>query len=259
MGKTLRVEFPGALGHELAARLEMPEGPPRAFALFAHCFSCSKDLKAVPRVTRRLAEYGIAVLRFDFTGLGESEGDFAETNFSSNLFDLLAAADYLRREHSAPQLIIGHSLGGAAVLAAANRVPESRAVATIAAPSSTQHLHDVLVELSPDLASGGEAEVHLGGQPFRVTRQFLDDLNEQRLDHAIENLGRPLLVLHSPTDNVVGIEHARHIFEHARHPKSFVSLDGADHLLVRNPRDAHFVAEVLAAWAGRYLGWGEPD
>ncbi|MCP3961241.1 MAG: OsmC family protein [bacterium] len=249
-----RVTFPGAFGHDLAARLDRSEEPPRACALFAHCFTCSKDLKATARISRALVERGIAVLRFDFTGLGESEGDFADTNFSSNLEDLLAAVDYMRREHQAPSLLIGHSLGGAAVLATAGRVDEAVAVATIGAPSDTGHLGEGILRSAPELEEADEAQVVLAGRPFRIRRQLIDDLAEQNVLSAVRKLDRALLVLHSPVDDVVDIDHARRIYQAARHPKSFVSLDTADHLLLEDPADARYVAEVLAAWAGRYIG-----
>jgi putative redox protein len=247
------VRFPGALGEDLAARIDRPAGQVRAWAIFAHCFSCSKDLKVVTRISRALVERGVGLLRFDFTGLGESEGDFADTNFTSNLEDLLAAADYVRDELGPPRLLIGHSLGGAAVLAVAARVPESVAVATIGAPSDTAHLGNTILRSSPELETRGEAEVALGGRPFRVKRQLVEDLHGHDLEDAIGELGRALLVFHSPVDEVVGIEHARRIYEAAKHPKSFVSLDDADHLLLRDEADARYVAEVLAAWASRYL------
>jgi putative redox protein len=221
--------------------------------LFAHCFTCSKDLLAVTRISHALVDRGIAVLRFDFTGLGESEGDFAETNFSSNLDDLLTAADYLRQNHRAPQLLIGHSLGGAAVLAVAAKVPECRAVATLGAPSNTSHLRHSLLRSNPELENADEVEVQLAGRPFRIRREFLDDLAADHVEKAVHKLGRALLVLHSPVDEVVNIDHARKIYQAALHPKSFISLDKADHLLLKNPADAHYVAEVLAAWANRYL------
>ncbi len=251
---TERVEFEGALGDRLAARVEHPAGPPRGCALFAHCFTCSKDLKAVVRISRALAERGFVVLRFDFTGLGESEGDFADTNFSSNLEDLLAAAEFARRRYGGPELLVGHSLGGAAVLAAAPRIDAVRAVATLGAPSDTEHVRDTLLAGAFDAdPEADEAEVVLAGRSFTVRRQLLDDLGEHRLTEAIGRLGRPLLILHSPIDETVDIDHARRIYKAARHPKSFVSLDGADHLLLRDERDSIFVAEVLAAWAGRYI------
>ena len=259
MIKSQRVTFPGAFGHDLAARLDRSEEVPRACALFAHCFTCSKDLKATARISRALVERGIAVLRFDFTGLGESEGDFADTNFSSNLEDLLAAVDYMRANHQAPTLLIGHSLGGAAVLATAGRVPEVKAVATLGAPSDTGHLGEGILRSAPELEAADEAEVVLAGRPFRVRRQLIDDLAEQSVLSAVRQLGKPLLILHSPVDDVVDVDHARRIYQAAKHPKSFVSLDDADHLLIRNPADARYVAEVLAAWSGRYIGGAEDE
>jgi putative redox protein len=253
MSSTLRLHFEGAFGDRLAARVEMPIGTPTACALFAHCFTCGKDLKAAVRISRALAERGIAVFRFDFTGLGESEGDFADTNFSSNLEDLLAAAELMRGEWGGAQILIGHSLGGAAALAAARRIPEVKAVATLGAPSDTEHLRDTLVKMAPELESEGEAEVRLGGRSVRVRRQLLEDLEEQRMMASVHNLERPLLIFHSPVDEVVGIDHAQRIYQAARHPKSFVSLDGADHLLLAREDDSRFVAGVLAAWAARYV------
>jgi putative redox protein len=241
------------MGHRLAALLETPAEEPGAWSLFAHCFSCSKDLKAVAWISRVLVEHRIGVLRFDFTGLGESEGDFSDTNFSSNLDDVVAAADFLRREHGAPRLLLGHSLGGAAVLAAAGRIPEATAVATIATPSDTTHLSEGLIRMAPEIEERGEAEVHLGGQTFCIRKQFIDDLRQQTLLRHVRELDRALLVLHSPVDEIVEIEHARRIFDAAREPKSFVSLDGADHLLMNDRRDARYVADVLAAWSSRYL------
>jgi uncharacterized OsmC-like protein/alpha/beta superfamily hydrolase len=251
--KSEHLRFPGARGQSLAARLDSPaEGPPVAYALFAHCFTCSKDLKAAGWISSALTRWGIAVLRFDFTGIGESEGDFAGTDFSSNVEDLVAAADFLRREREAPLLLIGHSLGGCAVLAAAERIPEARAISTIAAPSDTEHLKKALVHLAPELEARGEVEVHLGGRPFRVRRELLDDLAEDHLRGVLERLHRALLIFHSPVDAIVGVDHARRLFEMAKHPKSFVSLDTANHLL-SDDRDARYVGDVLAVWAERYL------
>lgn len=248
-----RLKFPGAFGEELVGRLELPDsGEPAAYALFAHCFTCSKDLKAAGWISRALVERDVAVFRFDFTGIGESEGDFADTDFSSNLDDLEAAADFLRDEYRAPQILIGHSLGGAAVLAAAERVPEAEAVATIGAPSDTEHLRETLVRQAPELEERGEAEVQLGPRSFRIKKQFLEDLQRDHVEKALGAIGRPLLIFHSPVDTIVGIDHARRIYEAAKHPKSFVSLDDAHHLLT-DERDARYVGEVLAAWAGRYV------
>jgi len=247
-----RVRFRGSEGAELVGRLERPEGTPRAFALFAHCFTCSKDLKAAGWIGRALVERGLAVLRFDFTGIGESAGDFADTNFRSNLEDLRAAADFLRSEHRAPQLLIGHSLGGAAVLAAARDVPEAVAVATIGAPSDTDHLRDTLLSQAPELEEKGEARIQLGPRSFLIKQKLVQDLAEDHLSGAVRSLDRALILFHSPVDGIVGVDHARRIYEAARHPKSFISLDDADHLLTREA-DARYVGEVLSAWAGRYL------
>ena len=256
--KSEHLRFPGARGQSLAARLDSPaEGPPVAYALFAHCFTCSKDLKAAGWISSALTQRGIAVLRFDFTGIGESEGEFAGTDFSSNVEDLVAAADFLRREREAPLLLVGHSLGGCAVLAAAERIPEARAISTIAAPSDTGHLKKALVHLAPELEARGEVEVHLGGRPFRVRRELLDDLAEDHLRGVLERLHRALLIFHSPVDSIVGVDHARRLFEMAKHPKSFVSLDTANHLL-SDDRDARYVGDVLAVWAERYLEGVQP-
>ncbi len=253
------LRFPGARGGTLAARLESPVTDPTAYALFAHCFTCWKDLKAAGWISRALVDRGIAVLRFDFTGVGESEGDFAETDFSSNLEDLVAAADFLRSRYQAPALLLGHSLGGTAVLAAAERIPEVRAVSTIAAPSGTEHLRHLLIHLSPELEARGEAEVDLGGaRRFRIRKELLDDLAEDHLQGVLHRLHRPLLLFHSPVDNTVDVEHAHRLFEAAKHPKSYISLGLADHLLSQE-RDARYVGEVLAAWAGRWLEGDVPE
>ena len=251
---TERITFAGADGHRLAARLDRPDGGPvRAHALFAHCFSCTKDVLAASRVAGRLAEVGIAVLRFDFTGLGQSEGDFANTNFSSNVADLVAAAAHMREHRQAPRLLIGHSLGGAAVLAAAAAVPEATAVVTVNAPADPAHLRRLFRPALPEIEARGEAVVAIGGSPFTIKKQLLDDIAGHRLRDAVADLRKALLVLHAPLDETVGIENAGLIFQAARHPKSFVALDGADHLL-RRKEDARYAAEVIAAWAGRYLG-----
>lgn len=252
MPHSQRVEFEGSQGGRLAARLELPDDPPRAYALFAHCFTCSKDIFAAARIAGALAESGIAVLRFDFTGLGASEGEFANTNFSSNVEDLLRAAAYLRETHGAPSILIGHSLGGAAVLAAAGRLEDVKAVATIGAPADPGHVAHLLADARPEIEAKGEAEVVLAGRSFRIQKQFLDDIEGQKLAAVIGSLKKALLIFHSPIDNTVGIDNASAIFQAAKHPKSFVSLDGADHLLSRH-RDARFVASVLAAWAARYV------
>ena len=249
---TEKLQFAGHTGEMLAARLDMPDGTPHAYALFAHCFTCSKDIFAASRISSSLVERGFAVMRFDFTGLGMSEGEFANTNFSSNVTDLVKAADYLRANHAAPTLLIGHSLGGAAVLAAASRIGEVHAVATIGAPSEPAHVQKQLGDKVDLIREHGELEVQLAGRPFRIQKQFLDDLNANTIRDRVHNLGRALLVMHSPVDDTVGIDNARQLFEAARHPKSFISLDDADHLL-RKRRDAEYAASVLAAWAARYL------
>ncbi len=252
MARTERITFPGSLGEDLAARLEWPEGAPRAFALFAHCFSCSKDILAATRIAQGFTAQGIAVLRFDFTGLGQSDGDFANTNFSSNVGDLLAAADWLRKTHKAPELLVGHSLGGAAVVIAAPKVPECRAVATLGAPADVAHVTQNFIEHVPEIEAKGEAQVKLGGRPFTIKRQFLEDLDTHQPRQVVQNLDRALLVMHAPLDTVVGIENATALFSGAKHPKSFVSLDTSDHLL-SGKGDALYAAQVIAAWASRFL------
>src|SRR5215472_11000713 len=247
-----RFDFANAQGEKLAALLDRPDGPIRAVALFAHCFTCGKDNKAARLIAHGLTSHGIAVLRFDFTGLGGSEGEFANTTFSSNVDDLVAAADHLREKLAAPAILIGHSLGGAAVLAAAHRIAEARAVATINAPSDPGHIAGLFRRHIDAIQAQGEVEVTLAGRPFRIRRALLDDIAEQKLTDRIKNLQKALLIFHSPTDDTVGIDNASHIFLAARHPKSFVSLADADHLLSR-PSDAAYVANVVAAWAERYL------
>ncbi|WP_324402021.1 alpha/beta fold hydrolase [Ottowia sp.] len=247
-----RIEFPGSQGTPLAGRLEWAEAPPRDWALLAHCFTCSKDTKAAVYIARALAEAGFGVLRFDFTGLGGSGGDFANTDFSSNVDDLVAAADWLRGARGVPALLIGHSLGGAAVLAAAERIPDARAVATLGAPFEPAHVARQFGDQLERIQREGEAVVQLGGRPFTVRRQMLDDLQGQRQAARIHALRRPLLVLHAPRDAVVDIDNAGRIFQAALHPKSFIALDGADHLLQREA-DARYAAQVIATWAGRYL------
>lgn len=249
--KMTRLEFPGSHGVPLAGRLELPAGTPRAFALFAHCFTCGKDVFAATRIARALAERDIAVLRFDFTGLGQSGGDFANTDFSSNVDDLVYAADHLRETYAAPTILIGHSLGGAAVIAAAHRIPETRAVATIGAPADPEHVTQHLGDSQDDIEDHGAADVELAGRTFRIRRQFLSDIAAQPQTERIETLDAALLVMHSPVDKTVGVDNARRIFDAAKHPKSFVSLDDADHLLSA-PGDATYAATVLAAWASRY-------
>jgi uncharacterized protein len=250
--KTERVDFPGTGGHKLAARLNSPDGPVRAYALFAHCFTCGKDIFAAARIAQTLTEHDVAVLRFDFTGLGDSQGEFANTNFSSNVQDLVAAADHLRRAYRAPALLVGHSLGGAAVLAGASEIPEVRAVATIAAPSDPAHVAGLFASSVDEIRKHGEAQVQLAGRPFRIKRQFLTDAAEQNLTRHVAQLGRALLVMHSPGDTTVSISNATRIFIPAEHPKSFISLADAGHLLPRRS-DAVYAANLIAAWSARYL------
>lgn len=244
--------FAGSDGQSLAGRLELPAGQVVATAVFAHCFTCGKDSVAASRIARELAARGVAVLRFDFTGLGQSDGDFANTTFTSNVDDLICAAGHLRETIGAPTVLIGHSLGGAAVLAAAHRIQEVKAVVTIGAPADTTHVEHLIGSSKADIEADGIAEVVLAGRPFRISNNFLRDINQQDQTTCIAGLNRALLVMHSPQDDLVGIDNARRIFDAARHPKSFVSLDGADHLLT-DRADATYVAEVLAAWASRYL------
>lgn len=252
-----RITFQNAAGQNLAGLLELPENP-KAFALFAHCFTCGKDIKAATRISKALAEKSIAVLRFDFTGLGGSDGDFANSNFSSNVADLLAAADFLRREHQAPALLIGHSLGGAAILAAASQIPESRAVATIGAPAEADHILKQFRADIDTIQTEGESKVLLAGRPFTIRRQFLEDVTRQNQASKIAELGRALLVMHSPLDTTVAIDQAQKIYQAAMHPKSFISLDRADHLL-SNARDAEYAANCIVTWAARYLPQTEAE
>jgi uncharacterized OsmC-like protein/alpha-beta hydrolase superfamily lysophospholipase len=249
-------DFFNTEGQRLAGLLDHPVGEARAYALFAHCFTCGKDSHAAKRIAEALTARGIGVLRFDFTGLGSSEGEFANTTFSSNVADLVAAADQLRKVRRAPAILIGHSLGGAAVLAAAPRVREARAVATIGAPSDPAHVAGLFKDRRAEIDASGEVEVTLAGRPFRIRRAFLDDVAEQELSGRIAGLRKALLIFHSPTDDIVGIDNASRIFAAARHPKSFVSLAGADHLL-SSRRDAAYVANVIAAWTERYLDMAE--
>ncbi len=248
-----RLTFTGAGGAKLAARLELPiDGPASAFALFAHCFTCSKNLRAVANISRALCQEGVGVLRFDFTGLGESEGDFEDTTFSSNVGDLVAAAEFLERDFGPPTILIGHSFGGAAVLQAAARIPASLAVVTIGAPFEVEHVTRHFASSLEEIEEQGAAEVVLAGRKFTITKEFVDDLNEQDMTDVVQKLGRSLLIFHSPVDRLVGIESAARIFGAAKHPKSFVSLDDADHLLERE-EDSQYVARVIAAWASRYI------
>jgi putative redox protein len=256
--RSIRVTFPGSLGHDLAARLDMPLAGVRAYALFAHCFTCTKDVIAARHIAATMASLGVAVLRFDFTGLGSSEGEFQNTSFSSNVEDLVRASDYLQGHYRAPVIVIGHSLGGAAVLAAAHRIPRSKAVVTIGAPSDVAHVLRHFQARLDDVEREGAINVALAGRTFPITRGFVEDAKGQALQHHIANLHKALLVMHAPRDQTVGIEHATAIFAAAKHPKSFVSLDSADHLL-SDGRDAAYAARVIAAWASRYIPQEKAD
>jgi putative redox protein len=248
-----KLEFTNEAGQVLSARLDLAaDEKTRAYALFAHCFTCSKDLKAIAHISRALTSEGIAVLRFDFTGLGESEGDFADTNLSSNVGDLVVASEFLKANFEAPAILIGHSFGGAAVLQAASAIPSSQAVVTIAAPADPAHVRQALGSIKETIEHQGEAEVNLVGRTFRIKKQFLDDLTLINMQETLRRLNRALLIFHSPVDDVVGIENAVQIFQAARHPKSFISLDKADHLLT-DSNDSRYVGKVIAAWALRYV------
>lgn len=247
------VRFEGADAQTLVGRMDHPVGDVRGWTIFAHCFTCSKQSRAALRVSKGLAERGIGVLRFDFTGLGESDGEFETTNFSSNVADLVAAAGWMASEGRSPSLLVGHSLGGAAVIVAASRIESITAVATINAPSDAEHVIHNFADSLSEIEAHGQAEVSLGNRPFTITRQFVEDVRASHVTNALRSLRLPLLFLHAPTDNVVGIDNATGLFMAARHPKSFVSLDDADHFL-SDPEDAVYAASVIAAWANRYIG-----
>lgn len=251
--KSEKVAFTNSSGEELSGRLELPANRvPHQYAIFAHCFTCSKDLKAVREITRALSGAGFGVLRFDFTGLGSSDGDFAATNFSGNVKDLLSAAEFLQQSYKAPTLLIGHSLGGAACLTAAFELPAVKAVATIGSPSNPVHVKHLFSQKLETIEEKGSAEVQIGGRPFKIQRQFVEDLNEHPLEKRLGKIDKALLFLHSPQDTTVEIRNAELLYKAARHPKSFVSLDGADHLLSR-AADAAYAGKVIAGWAMRYL------
>jgi len=254
---TERIEFPGHDGTTLAARLDLPQGPHLATALFAHCFTCGKDIPAARRIAARLSSLGIAVLRFDFTGLGHSQGEFSNTSFTSNVDDLIAANGYLASRGLTPAMIIGHSLGGAAVLKAGAALDNIKAVVTIGAPFDPGHVTHNFAQALPEIQEKGSAEVTLGGRPFTIGKRFVDDVSKAELTSSVANLKAALLVLHGPRDETVGIENASDIFMAAKHPKSFVTLDKADHL-VTDPVDAEYVAGLIAAWSERYLELSRP-
>lgn len=247
-----KVQFTSTDGHKLVGRLELPAGDINHYALFAHCFTCTKNLAAARHITRAMTDHGLAVLRFDFTGLGESDGDFADTNFTSNVEDLVAAADFLASEYKAPRLLVGHSLGGAAVLHAARQLPNIAAVATIGAPARPAHVKHLLHSKLDEIKQTGSAEVVLAGRPFRIKRQFLEDLTRTDSLDRLADLKKALLVCHAPLDNTVGIDNAADIFQAAKHPKSFLSLAGADHLLSEQ-HHARYAGNMIATWADHYL------
>ncbi len=251
--KTEKVSFKNRSGHILSAYLDTPDtGAPEHYALLAHCFTCSKNYRTFANIDRALTESGIGVLRFDFTGLGESEGNFSDTNFTSNTDDLRSAADFMEQEYRAPEILIGHSFGGAAVLQAASTIPSSVAVATIAAPFDPGHINKLLSLDAEQIKKTGEMEVVIAGRTFNIKKQFLEDLRRADMKKAIRELKRALIIFHSPQDRTVGIDNASYIFQTAKHPKNFISLDRADHLL-SDPRDAVYVGAVTAVWAGKYL------
>ncbi|AGC78444.1 putative redox protein [Nonlabens dokdonensis] len=248
-----KVSFKNANGYDLSGRMELPaDRQPHNYAIFAHCFTCSKNFSATKNITRALTTSGYSVLRFDFTGLGDSDGDFADTNFSGNVEDLLAAIDYLKDNYKAPSLLIGHSLGGAAVIFASAKASSIKAVATIGAPSDTKHVRHLFGDQLEAIIENGEATVQLSGRPFKIKEQFLRNINEQEVTKKLQELRKPILIAHSPQDTTVGIQHAEKLYHAAIHPKSFVSLDGADHLLL-DKVDSKYIGEVIASWAKRYV------
>lgn len=248
-----KTQFENSKGQILSAKMDLPDsGELKATALFAHCFTCGKNLRSVGQISNSLTDNGIGVFRFDFTGLGESEGEFSESTFSTDVKDLVKASEFMQENWQAPRILIGHSLGGAAVLQAASGITSAEAVTTIGAPCSPQHVQHLMEHKIDDIREQGEATVNLAGRPFKITKQFVDDLNQQVMDEIIGNLKKALLIFHSPIDETVGIDNAAHIFKLAKHPKSFVSLDDADHLLMKQ-EDARYVGKVTAAWAERYF------
>ncbi len=251
--KTAKVTFKNSSGHTLSGRLELPiHRFAHNFVLFAHCFTCTKNLSAIRSISNELSSQGFGVLRFDFSGLGDSEGEFEDTNFSGNVEDLIVASDYLQKNHTAPTLIIGHSLGGAAAILAASKIDSIRVVATIGAPSNPNHVKKLIRNNIEEINKSGKGIVNIGGSDFTIKKQFIDDIESNSLSTTINSLEKALLVLHSPQDNIVGIKNAEEIYRSAKHPKSFVSLDGADHLLSRK-EDSIYVGNVIAGWASRYL------
>ncbi len=249
-----RIFFENSNNIRLSGILELAHGPPRAYAIFSHCFTCSKDLKAIVRISRGLAKHGITVLRFDFTGLGDSRGDFSATNFDNNCTDVMAAVHYLSAELEPPQILIGHSLGGAAMMFMSQQIVSAKAIVTIASPSSTQHLADFLAATNPAIEAKGEGPVEIGGRTWILQRQLIENLRRIDLPAAIESMQLPHLILHPPEDETLPYWHAEKLFEMTGGPKAMVSLDGADHLLVKQPQDVGFVADLIGLWTSRYLG-----
>ena len=247
-----KLRFKGSLSNYLSAQIDLPvDQKPRLFALFAHCFTCNKNYKSINNINSVLAKNGIATFRFDFTGLGESEGDFSDTNFSSNIEDLIAASEFMQNEYKGPKLLIGHSLGGSAVLQASRYIPTCRAIVTIAAPSNTQHLAKLLLSRDQDILRKGEAEILLAGRKFKIKKQFIDDLNKAKMEEYISNLNRALLIIHSPSDSIVSISNAEDIFKIAGHPKSFISLSNGNHLMT-DEKHSQYVGELISAWIKNY-------
>lgn len=250
--KSDRIEFKGALGENLSAKLDHAEGDVKAFALFAHCFTCSKNLKAVGHITKALSMHGVSTLRFDFTGLGNSEGDFSNTNFSSNVEDLVAASSYMEKNLRAPSILVGHSLGGAAVIHAAHQIDPVKAVATIGAPADPVHVKENFSLKLDEIEQTGEATVTLAGRPFKIKKQFLDDLESANMEEKIKNLNRALLIMHAPLDRTVDINNAARLYSHAKHPKSYISLHEADHLLTDQVY-SRYAGGLIAQWSDVYV------
>ena len=248
-----RVNFENESGIRLAGILDLPTNPPRGFALFAHCFTCTKDLKAIVKISRRLATHDIAVLRFDFTGLGDSQGDFSQSNIQTNLADITAAVDWLGKEHQPPSLLIGHSLGGAAMMAAAGSIGSATSIVTLAAPSCTKHLAEFLSQQDPEIRNKGVGKVTIGGRTHTMRRQQLESLSEFDLKPMIEQISIPHLILHSPVDQTLGFEHAENIFAWSGGAKSLITLVGSDHLLVNQSDDVNYVGDLIATWSGKWI------
>lgn len=250
------IEFKNKQGLSLSARMDLPDGNKvKAYAIFSHCFTCSKHFKAAAYISRGLASLGFGVLRFDFAGIGDSQGIFQQTNFSTNVADVVAAAGYMEEQKMAPDLLIGHSFGGTAVLRAAAEIPSASAVVTIGSPADPDHIIRLVTEQKKEIEERGETRLQIGNKNFTITKQFLDDVAAAQVSKRLHRLNKALLVLHSPLDGTVGIENAGTIFQAARHPKSFVALAGADHLLTER-EDADYAARIIDVWAGRFLGRG---